>query len=251
MPAKRSRPLPPPTLAPEHTPPPPPAHPPGALRTRRLRSGLLVGAAAALSVTLLPGTAAADPARVTDSAHAARLVADASHQLEVLSEQVNEARVVLEQQEAAAAQAQQAAADAQAKLDALDGQIRQLARSAYTSDGLTQLEVLLTSDSAEEFVHQLGTLDAIAGHTNGVVSEVSAVAQGAAQAHSRAAAAAPQARKSYDVDDTQQRVLQAQISDYQRQYDMLTATQQQDVVRAHPGEAVDAPSGVVAPSAAA
>ncbi|MBW8765338.1 MAG: C40 family peptidase [Geodermatophilales bacterium] len=226
-------------------------HRPGARRTRRLRSGLLVGAAAALTVPLLPGTAAADPARVTDPAHAARLVADASHRLEVLSEQVNEARVVLEQQEAAAAQAQQAAADAQAKLDALDGRIRQLARSAYTSDGLTQLDVLLTSDSAEEFVHQLGTLDAIAGHTNGVVAEVSAVAQGAAQAQSRAAAAAAEARKSYDAIAAQQRDLQAQISDYQRQYDTLTATQQQDVVRAHAGEAVAAPSGVAAPSAAA
>ena len=96
----------------------------------------------------------------------AQLVADASHQLEVVTEQVNEAKVQLDQQQAAVAKADQGAADAQARLDALDGQIRQLARSAYTSDGFSRLDVMLTSSSADEFVHQLGTLDAIAGHTN-------------------------------------------------------------------------------------
>lgn len=45
----------------------------------------------------------------------------------------------------AAAAAEPSAANAQSRLDALDGQIRQLARIAYTGDGLTQLDVLLTS----------------------------------------------------------------------------------------------------------
>jgi cell wall-associated NlpC family hydrolase len=223
---------------------------PALRRTGRLRSGLLVGAAAALTVTLLPGTAAADP-QVTDPAKAAQLVADASHQLEIVSEQVNEARVVLEKQQAAADQAQQAAADAQAKLDALDGQIRQLARGAYTSDGLTELDVLLSSDSAAEAVHQLGTLDAIAGHTNDVLAEVSAVADEAEEAQSKAAAAEAEAQKSYDAVAAQQKDLEAKIADYQRQYDALTAAQRDLVGRAHGGEGLAAPSGVIAPSAAA
>jgi cell wall-associated NlpC family hydrolase len=237
------------THACEQSPSRPSAYRPGARRTGLLRSGLLVSATAALTVTLLPGTAAAEP--VTDPARAAQLVADASHQLEVVSEQVNEARVTLEQQQAAADQAQQAAADAQAKLDALDGQIRQLARSAYTSDGPNQLGVLLTSSSAEEFLHQLGTLDAIAGHTNQVVGEVSAAAEDAEKTRSSADAAEAEAQKSYDAIAAQQKDLEAQIADYQRQYDALTAAQQQQVMRAHGGDSMAAPSGVIAPSAAA
>lgn len=132
-------------------------------RLGRIRSGLLVGAAAALTITALPGGAAAAP---SDAANVAQLAADASRQLEVVTEQVNEAKVQLDQQQATAAAADQAAATAQSRFNELEPQIRQLARSAYTNDSLTRLNVLLTSSSADEFVHQLGTLDAIAGHTN-------------------------------------------------------------------------------------
>src|SRR3954447_1517344 len=127
-------------------------------RLSRIRSGLLVGAAAALTVTALPGSAAAAPG--DSAAQTAQLVAGASHQLEVVTEQVNEAKVQLDQQQAAVASADQAAAAAQSQLDAFDGQIREIARSAYTSEGFTRLDVLLTSNSADELVHQLGTLDA-------------------------------------------------------------------------------------------
>jgi cell wall-associated NlpC family hydrolase len=228
--------------------------PAGRLAARRfgpLRSGLLIGATAALTVSILPGTATAAPGDVTDVAQAAQLVADASHQLEVVTEQVNEARVQLERQQAAAASAAQAAAGAQSRLDSLDGQIRQLARSAYTSDGFSRLDAMLTSDSAGEFVHQLGTLDAIAGHTNDLVSEVAAVADDAEQAQQAADEAQAQAQKAYDDISAQQKDLEAQIADYQRQYDALSAPQQKAVSRAHAGAAQAAPSAVTASSAAA
>ena len=63
-----------------------------------LRSGLLLSATTALTLTLLPGTAAAEPGRATTPAQAAQLVADASHQLEVVQEQVNTAREELDEQ---------------------------------------------------------------------------------------------------------------------------------------------------------
>ena len=71
--------------------------------------------------------------------------------------------------------ADQAAAGARARLDALDGHIRQVARAAFTTssgDGLAELDLLMTSGSAEEFVSPLATLDAIAGHTSHVLGEV-------------------------------------------------------------------------------
>ena len=224
-----------------------PAGPRAPRRFGRVRSGLLIGAAAALTVTTLPMSAAAAPG---DAAQAAQLVADASRQLEVVTEQVNEAKVVLEQQQAAVASADQAAADAAAKLSSLDGQIRTLARSAYTGDGFSRLDVMLTSDSAEEFVHQLSTLDAIAGHTNAVVSEVAAAADDAEAAQSAADAAEGQAQQSYDAIAAQQKDLEAKIADYQRQYDALTAPQRQTVLASH-GDTQAVPSGVVAASGAA
>jgi cell wall-associated NlpC family hydrolase len=213
-----------------------PSPPRAARRLGRIRSGLLVGAAAAPS----DGTA-----------QTAQLVADASHQLEVVTEQVNEAKVQLEQQQAAVATAKQAAADAQARLDALDGQIRQLARSAYTGDSFSRLDAMLTSTSADDFVHQLGTLDAIAGHTNQEVAEVASAADAAKKAQATADEAQAAAQKSYDDIAAQQQALQAKIADYQRQYDSLSAPQQATVLRAHSGDTQAVPSGVVAPSGAA
>jgi cell wall-associated NlpC family hydrolase len=208
----------------------------------------------ALTLTALPGTAGAEPGRVTTPEQATQLVAEASHELEVVTEELNTAKVLLDEQEAAAAAAEQAAADARGQLAALDGQIRQLARSAYTSDGLTHLDVLLTSDSAEDFLSQLGTLDAIAGHTSDVLASVSAAAEEADAAQAEADAAAVEAQKAYDEIAAQQADLEAQIADYQAQYDALSAVQQEQVVAAHVGESV-APaaitSGVIAPSAGA
>jgi cell wall-associated NlpC family hydrolase len=179
------------------------------------------------------------------------MVAEADHQLEVVTEELNEAKVVLERQQAAVAGAQQAAADAQAQLDELDGQIRQLARSAYTSEGLSHLDVLLTSDSAEELLHQMGTLDAIAGHTSDSLAEVALAADEAESAQAAADAAVAEAQRSVDEISAKQKDLEAKIADYQRQYAALSAPQQEEVSRAHAGEAVAVPSGVVAPSGAA
>jgi cell wall-associated NlpC family hydrolase len=180
-----------------------------------------------------------------------QFVTDASHKLEVVSEQLNEARVVLERQQAAAAAADQAAADAQARLDALDGQIRQLARSAYTGDTMSQLDLMLTSDSAEEFMSQLGTLDAIAGHTNDLVSEIAVASEGAASAQQAAGQAEADAQKTVDDIAAQQHDLEADIAKYRSQYDALTAPQREQVDTAHAGAALAVPTGVLAPSGAA
>jgi cell wall-associated NlpC family hydrolase len=219
-------------------------------RLGRIRSGLLVGAAAALTITALPGGASAAPGDATSTAQVAQLVADASRQLEVVTEQVNEAKVQLDQQQAAVAAADQAATAAQSRFDQLEPQIRQLARSAYTNDSLTRLDVLLTSNSADDFVHQLGTLDAIAGHTNQQVAGIAAAAEDAKKAQTVAGDAQAKAQKTYDGIAAQQKDLQAKIADYQRQYSALSAPQQQQV-RATSGAAQPVPTGVVAPSGAA
>jgi cell wall-associated NlpC family hydrolase len=220
-------------------------------RLRRLRAGFLVGASATLTVTLLPATAAADPDEVTTSDEAAELVAEASHELEVVTERFNEAREALEQQRAEAETAARAADEAQEQLGSLDGQMREIARTAYTGEGYSTFDLMMSSESPEDFLSSLGTLDAIAGHTNDLVAEVAAAADEAASAEQQAAAEAEKARRSLAKIEAQQTDLEARIAEFQEQYESLSAAEQEEVDQAHGGQVVASPSAAPAPSGAA
>ncbi|WP_235564883.1 C40 family peptidase [Modestobacter sp. Leaf380] len=222
--------------------------------SRHLGRGLLIGAAASLVLTALPGTATAAPdaaptgaTQATTPEQATELVTEANHQLEVVTEQVNEARVQLADQQAAAATADQAVADAATQLASLSAQMDQVARSAYTTNP-SSFSALMTSSSPEDFLAQVSTLDVIAGHTNDLVDRVAQAAQTAADAQSAADTAAATAQQGLDAVTAQQTQLQEKIATYQAQYEALTASQQQQVVTAHSGAEVTAPTTVAADS---
>jgi cell wall-associated NlpC family hydrolase len=223
-------------------------------RARRLGRVALAGTTAALTMSLLPGTAAADPEQATTSEQAAQLAAEAGHRLEVLSEQVNEAREVLAQQQAAADEADRAAADTQGQLQDLDGQIRQVARSAYTgghSDTLAGLDLLMSSDSAEDFVSSLATLDQIAGHTSSVLDQVSQAAAAAQQAQADADEAEAAAQRTLDDLSAQEDRLEGDIADYQAQVAALTEAERQAALAAQEaGRAAAAAAAAEAEAAA-
>jgi cell wall-associated NlpC family hydrolase len=209
-------------------------------------------------VALLPGTAVADPERATSPEQAAQLAADAGRRLEVVSEQVNEAREVLALQEAAAEAADRALADAQDQLRALDGQIRQVARTAYTSgdDSFAGLDLLMTSESADDFVSSLATLDHIAAHTTGVLADVGEAAAAAQQARADADAAEAAAAATLGELSAQEAQLQGDIADYRAQFDALTEAQRQAALAAQEAAAAEAAAaggavGESAPAAAA
>ena len=229
--------------------------PDGPRRTRlfgRFGAGLLVGVAASLTLTVLPGSAYAAPGdpvtQATSSEQATQLVADATHELEVVTEQLNEAEETLAQQQAATDAAGRAVADTQAQLAALDAQMRQLARSAFTGQNLSRVNALMTSGSAEEFLTQVTTLDALAGHADQVLAQVTAAAQAAEQAKADADAATVAAQATLDDVTARQRDLDGRIADYQAQYAALSAVQQQEVVEQHSGPVLEAPETVVAAS---
>jgi cell wall-associated NlpC family hydrolase len=220
----------------------------------RLGSGLLLGVAASLILAVLPGSASAAPGAVTQATtaeEATTLVADASHELEVVTEQVNEAKATLAAQQAAADAAGKTAADAQAQLAALDAQMRQIARSAFTGENLAHFNALMTSGSADEFLAQVTTLDEIAGHADEVLAQVTASARAAQQAKADADAAAATAQQTLDDITAKQADLTANIADYQAQYDALSVEQQQQVAEEQAGPALQAPATVTASSEAA
>jgi cell wall-associated NlpC family hydrolase len=230
--------------------------PAGPRRTRvlgRLGTGLLLGAAASLTLTALPGSASAAPAvaRAATADEATKLVADANRSLEAVTEQINEAQETLRQQQAAADAAGQAVTDAQAQLAALDDQMRQVARSAFTGENLSRFNALMTSGSADEFLSQVTTLDAIAGHTSDVLAQVGAAATAAQQAKADADAATAAAQRTLDDVTAKKADLTAEAADYQAQYDALSAVQQRAVVTETAGPVLEAPAEVVASSDAA
>jgi cell wall-associated NlpC family hydrolase len=188
----------------------------------------------------------------SNSRQAAALVADAGHDLEVVTEKYNEARETLRRQKAEVAAAENAATEAEDQLTALDGQIRELARTAYTGDGLSStIDLMLTSDSADEFISSMGTLDAIAGHTDQAIGEVSVAAEEAATARAAAKAAEQEAEAGVARIHRQQARLEARIADYQDQYDALSAAEQAVVDETRGGSVVASPRAAKAPGRAA
>jgi len=214
-----------------------------------------VGIAAGLTLIVLPGSAAAAPGDpVTQAAtpeEATRLVSDATHELEVVTEQLNDAQETLAQQRDAAEAAGTAVADTQAQLAALDEQVRRIARSAFSGENLSRFNALMTSGSADEFLSQVTTLDAIAGHTDQVLGQVAEAAAAADRARADAEAAAATAEQALADTAARQDDLTARIDDYQQQFDALSVVQQQEVVVEHSGPVLEPPAVVDAPSDAA
>ena len=137
------------------------AAPPASLRRSAAPARVLLAATAIFGVLLTTVPAQAAP---TTSAQTGEIVAAKGHELEVVTERFNDARVALAEQRAAAEAAAAQFAQATADLGAAQQQVRGIARAAYTGDGTGAFQALMTSDSADEFVGRIATLQSIAGH---------------------------------------------------------------------------------------
>src|SRR3954468_22611247 len=180
------------------------------------------------------------PAQATPgtSAEAAQLVAARGHDLEVVTEKFNEARETLAAQQAAAQTAAAQVEQATAALAAAKQQVRGIARTAYTGDGLGSFKALMTSDSADDFVDRIDTLQSIAGHQNGILEQAATANVAAAQAQAEAKKSAAEAQAQYDAVAKEQTDLQAQVAEYKAAFDRLSAQEKQAALAAHAGDQV-------------
>src|SRR3954471_15715321 len=180
------------------------------------------------------------PAQATPgtSAEAAQLVAARGHDLEVVTEKFNEARETLAAKQAAAQTAAAQVEQATAALAAAKQQVRGIARTAYTGDGLGSFKALMSSDSADDFVDRVGTLQSIAGHQNGILEQAATANVAAAQAHAEAKKSAAEAQAQYDAVAKEQTDLQAQVAEYKAAFDRLSAQEKQAALAAHAGDQV-------------
>jgi cell wall-associated NlpC family hydrolase len=208
-------------------------------RVQILGSALGLAMVVTCSGLLTPSTAGATPA---DAAEASRLVQQAAQELTVIDEQVHEAEVtVAGLQDAADAAAGQAAA-ANAALAVYEPQLRAIAQSGYKGKTQTGVAAFLTSQSADDLVQQMLTLDMIAHYTNSVIGDVAAAQAVAAEAQAVADQAAAQAQAGLDQLEVQQAEVQKRVTEYEADFARLTAAEQAVVTAALAGPALRTPS---------
>ena len=192
---------------------------------RRGLSGrrILLTLVAAGGVVLAPLPALAAPEQPTTSQEAAALVAARGHDLEVVTERFNDAREQLAAKQAEAAAAGAQLQTAETAVVTARQQVTQVARSAYTGEQLSTLQAMLSSDSADELLDRVGTLGTIADHNNDVLGAAQQATEQATVAKATAEKATADAQTLVDQVTAQQNDLNAQIAEYQAQYDRLSA----------------------------
>jgi cell wall-associated NlpC family hydrolase len=217
---------------------------------RRSRAVLALSAALVAAATglLAPVPAGAAP---SNSAQARALVEQTAQQLTAIDEQLHEAElIVAEQQKAADAAAAQAAV-AQQALNVYAPQIRAIAQSSFTAKTQSRVAAFLTSESADELVQQMTTLDMIAAHTNTIVADVAAAQNAARQAQAAADQAAAAARAGLEQLQAQKAEVQKKIADHQADFARLSAAEQAAVTTAVAGRSLQAPRDLPMPPGAA
>ena len=172
------------------------------------------------------------------------------------TEQVGSATAAAATAEQAAAAADQAAAGYQAKVDAF-------ANASFRGARLSQMSVLLTADSAEDFLDQVSSLDRVAADTQQTLDAAFAAKSAAAQAQAQAAAAqaaAEQAKTAADAAQTgaqqatadltaRKATLDAEAARYRALYDSLSEQERQAAEAA--AERANAAANAAAEAAAA
>ena len=196
-------------------------------RTARRAALVLAGA---IGLALAPAPAGAE--EPTTAADAAALVAARGHELEVLTEEFNEARETLAGQQAAAQAAAAAVTEAQEAVTAAQESLVGVARTAFTGDTMGSFQALMTSDSADEFVNRVTLLQAVAGHQGELLEAAVVAGETAAQAQAEADRAATEAQTQYDAVARQQADLQTQIAGYQADYTRLSAEERRAALEA-------------------
>jgi cell wall-associated NlpC family hydrolase len=207
-------------------------------RRSRALATLATALAVGLGAVLAPLPAAAAPG---SAAQAEKLVEQAANKLTVIDEQVHAAAVTVDEQKAAARAAEKKAAQADAALAELEPQLRAIAQTGFTGRQ-TQVAAFLTSDSADDLVQQMTTLDMIADHADAVVGLAAAAQDKAEAAHAAAMTAAKKAFAGLKELKKQKAQLQAKVDEYEAAFDRLTAQAQARVTARVAGPSLSRPS---------
>lgn len=160
-----------------------------------------------LSLSAASGATPPDPAVGQEAAHALaqppKTAAEAgqqietySNQLEIVTEQFNTARVLLQRDQHRAAVAQHTLDVVQRQLQSLQAQVRSIAVTAYQNGELSSFASFVGSKSPQSFLDQLSALDMISKKQAAVLTALTTAKATAQNARTEAASAVTAAQRT-------------------------------------------------------
>lgn len=213
----------------------------------------------ALGITMLPTAAhaapAASPSSAASSADLVTQVQSMQEKLSTVSEQYNDAKIKLADQNKASTAAAAKYNAAQQDVAAAKTALGKVAASAYTGSNSTAVSTLMTSSSPGDLIDKLGTLDQISSYNNVKVNTYLSASKSAAADKSAADAATAAATATETDLSSKKSYLESQLPKLKVQLAALTPAQNtavQAVTGGNPAPANPAPSNPgTAPSAPA
>jgi peptidoglycan DL-endopeptidase CwlO len=203
--------------------------------TSPLFRSLSVAGAAALIVGLsatsgqaVPG--APSPSAPTTSAQAMAQLKAFNEQFEKVTEQYNDARILLTKRTAQAKTASAKATAAAKAVSTFRGRIKQLVTSESRSDPFGTFGAMLSSDSPSDFVSQASIIDVVSARRAAVLAEASKASAAATKAAKDAKAAqAAAAKLTHDL-SAKRTALAKQAAQSKSMFDRLSASERQAFV---------------------
>jgi peptidoglycan DL-endopeptidase CwlO len=183
---------------------------------------LIVGLSAT-SGQAVPGAPAA-PAPTTSQQAMAQLKAF-NEQFEKVTEQYNDARILLAKRTATAKDRQAKATAAAKQVQAFRGRIKQLVQSETRSDPFGAFGAMLSSGSPGDFYAQVGTIDIVAKRRAAVLTEATKASAAATKAAADAKAARAAAAKLTSDLSAKRTDLQKRAAQSKALFDRLSASE--------------------------
>jgi cell wall-associated NlpC family hydrolase len=146
-----------------------------------------------------------------------------NHEFERLTEDYNDARILLRKREAEAKAAAAREKASKAEYAAMSGRLRQVVRSAYRSVPFARFGSMLSSGSPTEFLEQLSALDAVTGRRAAVVDRAGRAKAAATKATADARTAVAEADKVLRDLTGRRSDLKKRAAESKRLFDRLSA----------------------------
>jgi cell wall-associated NlpC family hydrolase len=179
-----------------------------------------------MTLGLLPGAGQAAPTQPVTApktaSEAAQKVQQLGEQLEVLSEEVNGAGIRVAKLRVAARTATRQAVVADRRYAELSAEVAKIVRTTYTSAPFGQFTTLMTSESPQDFLEQLSTLERMSEQHSRTITSVLRVKQQLDQARDKAKKALAAAHREYTTAVAKKNQLDKQIVQYKAIYNRLS-----------------------------
>jgi peptidoglycan DL-endopeptidase CwlO len=200
--------------------------------TSRLSRSMSVAGAVALIVgfSATSGQAAPGaptPSAPTTSAQAMAQLKTFNEQFEKVTEQYNDARILLVKRTAESKAAAAKATAAAKSVSAFKGRIKQLVTSENRSDPFGTFGAMLSSDSPGDFAAQASIIDVVSSRRSAVLTEATKASTAAAKAASDAKAAQAAAAKLTKDLAAKRTDLSARAAQSKAMFDRLSGTERQ------------------------